>query len=295
MRQEVAKEGGCCQGLNISLGFSATSGKTLLAIDLQCNFHMPWPQSPLSQAQLDALSYIRPITWFCPIGSWPRRRITALQMGVTQVWWHKSLRAMPNVNCITQSVTWEPVPQQDGLLLATHHRLTWFVSLPWTSLLLLMVLLTVGTFHLVTAFLFLAYIMPVCLVARSPCFFRLYYLRPWLKSSCQPTIYFLISWSCLQLYLSMVACLPFLYELLPNKARTAAFCYNFVKRSDGYQICLIMRLLQALLPSLLGAANLVIMFLYIVIVLLGCSIKWSRLLVLLPIFSVLMGGWIVIF
>ena len=144
-------------------------------------------------------------------------------------------------------------------------------------------------FAIAKAFLFLAYIMPTSFVACS-CFFWLSYLRPWLTSSCQPIIYFLISQSYLQLCLSMVTCPHFLYDLPPNKAWTAAFCYCFINRFDGYQICLIGRLLPALLSSLL-----VMKFLCTAVVLLGCSIMWSRLSVLLPIFSMLMGKWIIVF
>lgn len=114
-----------------------------------------------------------------------------------------------------------------------------------------------------------------------------------MSTSCQPTIYFLISWSYLQLYLSMVTCLHF-WHVLPNEAWAAAFCCCFRKLFEGYQIWLILGVFQALFSSLLGAAHIVIMFFHQVITLLGCSIKQRRLLFLLPIFSVQMGEWIVI-
>lgn len=212
----------------------------------------------------------------------------------TQVWCHKNVRPMSNVNCTPHCVTqvYQCTPVR-GSFTSSLLQIIWLIILPWTCLMLLILLLTLGTFHLVTAFLFLAYIMPAHFVAQSPCLFWLSYLRPWLIPSCQPTTYFVISWSCLQLYLSMVTCLHF-WHVLPSKAWAAAFCCCFRKGFEGYPICLILGLFQALLSSLLGGAHLVLMFFHLVIALLGCSIKQSRLWVLLPIFSVQMGRLIVI-
>lgn len=107
IRQEAAKEekAVAAKDRTFQWGFSETSGKTVPIIDLQCHLHTPWPWSPLCQAQLDGLSNIRPITWFYPVRPWTRRRITALQMGATQVWWHESVRPMSNVNCIARCAT----------------------------------------------------------------------------------------------------------------------------------------------------------------------------------------------
>lgn len=212
----------------------------------------------------------------------------------TQVWRHKNVRPMSNVNCTPHCVTqvYQCTPVKRSFT-SSLLQIIWLIILPWTCLMLLILLLTLGTFHLVTAFLFLAYIMPAHFVAQSPCLFWLSYLRPWLIPSCQPTTYFVISWSCLQLYLSIVTCLHF-WHVLPSEAWASAFCCCFRKGFEGYPICLILGLFQALLSSLLGAAHLVLMFFHLVIALLGCSIKQSSLLVLLPIFSVQMGRLIVI-
>lgn len=70
------------------------------------------------------------------------------QMGAVQAWCHQTVRSMLNINHTTQCVTWETVPQQDVLLLATHHRSVRLIPLLWSHPLLLMLLLTVGTFCL---------------------------------------------------------------------------------------------------------------------------------------------------
>lgn len=137
-------------------------------------------------------------------------------------------------------------------------------TLPWTCLLLLMLYLTLWAFHLVTEFLFLAYIILVWFVSQSPCFSWLFYPRPWLSYSCQPAIYFFISWSYLKCSLSMVVCLHFLDELFPSEARTAAFCCCLRKEFEDNQSCLIVGLLQALFCSHSGAAHLAAMFLCLV-------------------------------
>lgn len=78
------RDGGCCQRLKISVGFLWNLWEDSSSHRRQHDPHTPWSQSHQQQAQLDGLSDSRPTTCFHPRSPW--RRITALQMSVTQVW-----------------------------------------------------------------------------------------------------------------------------------------------------------------------------------------------------------------
>lgn len=252
--------------------FSETSGKTAPVPDLQPEPHTPWSQSHQQQAQLDGLSNTRPAAWLHP-----RRRITALQMGVTQVWQHKSVTHMSDVNCITEC-HWQSAPWQ-VLLPATHHRLNgWYSFCEAPSMNLSPVAYVVSDIVSLLSghwiFSWLAY------------WFALFHnllVSPDLSTQglgfYQRAMYSFISWNYLKCSLSMVVCLCFLYDLFPTEAWTAAVCCCFRKEFEDYQSCLIVGLLQVLFSSPSGAAHLAPMFLCLVT---GCNTQWSRLCLLLP-------------
>lgn len=110
--------------------FSETSVKTAPVADLQHDPHMPWSQSHQQQAELDALSNTRPTTWFHPVS--PRRRIPELQMGVTQVWQHKSMRHMSNINCIAQCLLRVYTPTCSSS--SNPSQIEWLITFLQTSL-----------------------------------------------------------------------------------------------------------------------------------------------------------------